>query len=86
MFYVYILRSEKRTLYIGQTNNLEKRLKEHQSHSSRSAKHLRRFTHLTLVYQEEFESRGEALKREYVLKQLSKDKKEALISHAKITS
>lgn len=34
-YYVYILRTSANTLYIGQTNNPEKRLKEHQSHKSK---------------------------------------------------
>lgn len=84
MFYVYILRTNENTLYIGQTNNLEKRLIEHQSHSPRSAKHLRRFTSLTLVYHEEFETRGEALSREYSLKKLSKAQKESLVATHKL--
>ena len=36
-YYVYILRTSSNTLYIGQTNNLAKRLKEHQGKSSKSA-------------------------------------------------
>ena len=36
-YFVYILRTSSDTLYIGQTNNLEKRLKEHKNKSTKSA-------------------------------------------------
>ncbi|OGG06150.1 hypothetical protein A2872_04240 [Candidatus Gottesmanbacteria bacterium RIFCSPHIGHO2_01_FULL_42_12] len=78
-YFVYILRTSKNTLYIGQTNNLEKRLAEHLNKKRRSAKYLRPFSSFTLVYKEEFPTRNEALKREWQLKQLSKSKKEELV-------
>jgi putative endonuclease len=77
-FIVYILRTSSNTLYIGQTNNLEKRLKEHKEHK-RGAKYMRAFDSFELVYTEEFETRSEAMKREYVLKQMTKKEKERLI-------
>lgn len=79
MFYVYILRTSGGTLYVGQTNNLEKRLKEHKSRSVRSSKYVRSFTSFELVYTEEFLTRSEALKREYEIKQWPKSKKEDMI-------
>lgn len=79
MYTVYILRTSGNTLYIGQTNDLEKRLKEHQSKSPRSAKYLRAFTSVELVYTEAFSTKSEALKREFALKQLTRKQKEALI-------
>lgn len=78
-FTVYILRTSSNTLYIGQTNNLEKRIKEHKNKTIKSAKYIRYFQSFTLVYSETYSSRSEAMKREYELKQLSKAKKEALI-------
>lgn len=80
IFTVYILRTSSNTLYIGQTNNLEKRIKEHQNKSSRSAKYIRSFKSFQLVYFEKYKTRVEAMKREYQLKQWPKDKKEALIN------
>ena len=79
-FFAYILRTSKNTLYIGQTNNLEKRLKEHQSKSAKSAKYIRYFDSVELVYREEFNTRSEAMKREAQLKRWAKGKKEALIA------
>lgn len=79
-FFVYILRTSSNTLYIGQTNNLENRLKEHKSKTNKSAKYMRAFASFSLVYTEEYASRKEAMQREWQLKQLPKAKKEALVS------
>jgi len=80
MFYLYILRTSANTLYIGQTNNLEKRLREHQSKSIKSAKYVRYFDSVSLVYSEKYSTRKEAMQREAQLKKWSKAKKEALIT------
>ena len=79
MYFLYILRTSSNTLYIGQTNNLEKRLKEHKEHKSKSAKYIRYFNSFKLVYTEEYQTRTEAMRRELQLKQWSRVKKEALI-------
>ena len=79
-YFVYILRTSSNTLYIGQTNNLEKRLKEHKSKSPKSAKYVRYFDSVELVYSEEYSTREEAMKREYQLKQLTRLQKESLIA------
>ena len=79
MFYVYILRTSANTLYIGQTNNLEKRMEEHRSKTIKSSKYVRSFESFELVYSEKYETRSEAMKREYQLKQLSKVQKEELV-------
>lgn len=79
MFYIYILRTSSNTLYIGQTNNLEKRILEHKNKNSKSAKYTRYFNSFELVHSESFTTRSEAMKREWQLKQWSRAKKEALI-------
>lgn len=76
-FFVYMLRTSGNALYIGQTNNLEKRLKEHKE--GKGAKYMRFVSSFELVYSEEYKTRGEAMKREYELKTWSKAKKEVLI-------
>ena len=65
MFYMYILRNEKDSFYIGTTNNIDKRIKQHNSHQSN---YTRNRGPWELVYEEEFQSRSEAIKREYYLK------------------
>jgi len=79
MFYVYILRTSSNTLYTGQTNNLEKRLGQHQDKSSKAAKYVRYFDSVELVYSEKYATRKEAMQREIQLKRWTKAKKEALV-------
>jgi len=78
-YFVYILRTSKNTLYIGQTNNLKRRLEEHKKDKLRSAKYLRYFPLFSLVYKEVYSDRTMAMKREYQLKNWPRSKKEALI-------
>jgi putative endonuclease len=80
MFTVYILRTSKNSLYIGQTNNLDRRLKQHASKTLLSSKYLRAFDSFALVYAEKHQTRSEAMKRECELKRWSKKKKELLIA------
>lgn len=77
---VYILRTSSNTLYTGQTNNLEKRLREHKNKTSKSAKYMRSFKSFELVYREKHPTLSQALRREIELKRLSHAKKEALIN------
>ena len=81
-FTVYILRTSANTFYTGQTNNLEKRLKEHKSKNSKSAKYMRRFDSFELYYKENCSTRAQALRRETQIKNLSHDQKAALIKKA----
>lgn len=78
-YVVYILRTSANTLYIGQTNNLDKRIKEHKDKTTRSARYIKYFDSCELVYAETYQTRIEAMKREYQLKKWTKAKKEALI-------
>lgn len=77
MYYIYILKCNDGTYYTGYTNNVEKRVGIH--NSKKGAKYTRGRTPVTLVYTESFLSKGEALKREYRIKQMSRAEKEALI-------
>ena len=79
MYFVYILRTSSNTLYIGQTNNLKKRIQEHKNKTSKSAKYIRYFSSFDLVYKEKYPMRIEAMQREIQLKRWSRRKKEALI-------
>ncbi len=80
MYHVYILRTSANTLYIGQTNDLERRLKEHREKTSKSAKYVRYFDSFKLVYQETLTTRPEAMKREWQLKKWTRVKKEELVA------
>lgn len=78
MFYVYILLCNDMSLYVGCTNNLEKRLKEH--NSSKNGAHYTKIRRpVTLKYQEACETYAIARKREGELKRLSRTQKLQLI-------
>ena len=85
MYYVYILKTSRNTLYTGITSNLERRVEEHQSKSKKAAKYTRAFASVTLVYSEEVASREEALKREWQIKKMTRQDKDRLI-HASLTT
>lgn len=80
-YYFYILRCKDNSLYCGQTNDLERRVREHNFDKKRSAKYLRGKTPARLVYFEEFPTKSEALKREAEIKKWAKNKKEALVGN-----
>ena len=75
--YTYIVKCSDETLYTGWTNNLEKRLEAH--NSGKGAKYTKTRRPVKLVYFEEYDTKQEAMKREYAIKQLSRQKKLALI-------
>ncbi|MCP8615440.1 GIY-YIG nuclease family protein [Salirhabdus salicampi] len=77
MHYTYILRCKDNSLYTGYTNRLLYRIDMHQQ--GKGAKYTASRLPVKLVYVEEFETKSEALKREYAIKQLTKRQKEALI-------
>lgn len=79
MNYTYILHCADGTLYCGWTNDLKKRLHAH--NSGTGAKYTKSRRPVTLAYYEAFETKQEAMKREYAIKQLSRKKKEELIAH-----
>lgn len=76
--YVYILRCRDGSLYTGWTVDLEKRLFQHNQGSG--AKYTRSRRPVSLVHWEEYDTKEEALKREYRIKKLTRMKKLALIS------
>jgi len=77
-YFVYVLKCADATLYTGWTNNLEKRILAHNTLKS-GAKYTKTRRPVKLVYAEIYRSRSKAMKREYVLKQLTKAEKVALI-------
>ena len=79
MFNLYILRFDDDSLYIGQTNNLEERLKEHASKKTKASKFSKEHGSFELVHQEEFNTRLESMRRENQIKGWTRVKKEALI-------
>lgn len=79
MNYVYMLRCRDGSLYTGWTNDLEKRLKAHNSGSA--SKYTRTRLPAELVYFEEWESKEVAMSREWHIKRLSREEKLKLIEN-----
>ena len=76
--YVDMLRCGDGSLYTGITDNLPHRLGAHRS--GRGAKYTRGRGPLTLVYTEEQPDRSAASRREYAIKRLTRQEKEALLN------
>lgn len=76
----YILRCGDGTLYTGWTNDLEKRLSSHRA--GKGGRYTRSRLPVELVYREEFETKEEAMSREWHLKRLSRQEKLRLIEGA----
>ena len=77
MNYTYILKCKDDSLYTGWTNDLKKRITSH--NAGKGAKYTKARRPVELVYYEEFQTREEAMKIEYAIKQLSRKEKESLI-------
>ncbi len=77
--YVYVIECADGSLYTGYTTDVERRLDEHDA--GEGAKYTRGRTPVSLVYTESFESRSEAMAREYAIKRLSRTEKERLIDY-----
>lgn len=77
MNYTYIVKCSDGTFYTGWTNDLTGRMEAH--NQGRGAKYTKARRPVTLIYYETFETKEEAMKREYAIKRLSRKEKEELI-------
>ena len=82
MNYTYLLECSDGTLYCGWTNDLEKRVKAH--NSGRGAKYTKPRRPVRLVWYETFETKEEAMSREVKVKQLSRKQKDELVAHGPV--
>ena len=64
--FVYIVRCSDNSLYTGYTNNIEARINKH--NAGKGAKYTKIRRPVVLVYQEMYETKSEALRREYEIK------------------
>lgn len=78
MNYTYIVECSDGSLYTGWTNDLEKRLKAH--NEGKGAKYTKSRRPVKLVHVEEFDTKEEAMKREYKIKHMPREEKKRLIS------
>ena len=77
MNYTYILKCRDGSLYTGWTNDLEQRVAAH--NTGKGAKYTKARRPVELVYFEEFETKEQAMKREYVIKQMARKDKLELV-------
>ena len=78
MYYVYILTNKgDRVMYIGVTNDLDRRIWEHKNEVNEGF--TKRYHVHKLVYFEEYSSIEDAIAREKQLKGLSREKKNVLV-------
>lgn len=80
MNYVYILECSDGTYYTGYTNDLEKRVKIH--NSGKGAKYTRGRIPVKVVYYEVFDDKRKAMKREYEIKSFKRSEKKILINNS----
>ena len=74
LFIVYILECRDGSLYVGFTNDIEKRLHEHNNLKS-GARYTKQRRPVRLVYSEKYQTLREALQREYKIKCLTRAQK-----------
>ena len=78
MNYTYIVECADGTLYTGWTTNVQKRVEAHNEEKS-GAKYTKAKRPVKLVYYEGYETKEEAMRREYAIKQLTRKQKLELI-------
>ena len=81
MNYTYILRCRDGSLYTGWTNNLEKRLNCH--NAGKGAKYTKARLPVELAYFETFQTKKEAMQREWEIKKMTRKEKIELIGAEK---
>lgn len=79
-YFIYILKCSDGTLYTGSTNDLEKRVKVH-NEGKTAAKYTRSRRPVKMIYSEKFETKSEALKREWEIKKMEREEKMLLFRH-----
>ncbi|MCA0892446.1 GIY-YIG nuclease family protein [Microbulbifer agarilyticus] len=78
-WFVYLIRTNRGTLYTGVTRDVERRFEEHSSGGPKAAKALRGRGPLSLEFQCAMRSKSDALKLEVKIKRWPKSRKEKLI-------
>ena len=80
MNFTYIVRCSDGTLYTGWTNDLDKRVKAH--NEGKGAKYTRSCRPVSLAYFECFETKEQAMRREYEIKRFTREEKMKLIGQS----
>ena len=74
--FTYLLLCDEKTFYVGITDNVKRRLKEHVGKKSFFTK---KFSHIQLVYCEKYDTESSAARREKQIKGWNKAKKQMLV-------
>jgi putative endonuclease len=77
VWFLYVLECSDGSFYTGISNDLEKRIKEH--NSGKGSKYARARLPVQLIYSEKIETKSQALKREIEVKRLTRIQKEQLV-------
>jgi len=77
-YYVYILLCRDGSYYTGHAKDVKHRVEQHKK--GQGARYTRMHEPEKMVYVEEFDSLGEAMKREREIKSLSHSKKQQLVN------
>jgi putative endonuclease len=81
VFYTYIVSCKDGTFYTGYTNDLEARIGEHNGLSKKpGAKYTKARRPVVLKYSQKFNTKSEAMKREWEIKQMTRAEKMKLVS------
>ena len=80
MWFVYIVRCADDTLYTGIAKDVARRIEEHNSNDLLAANYTRARRPVTLVYREAVDTRSAAAKREYEIKQMTRQGKDELLN------
>ena len=80
-YFIYITTNpSKMVLYVGMTNDLQRRMSEHLENKGTNKSFAGKYYCYSLVYWERFETAIDAIDREKQIKRWSRIKKEALIN------
>lgn len=81
IWYLYILQCRDGTLYTGITDDVSRRLEQH--NSGKGAKYTRGRGPLKLIYQERCGTHGDALRREIQIKRMTRQEKLRIVNLTK---
>ena len=73
MNYTYLLECSDHSFYCGWTNDLEKRIRAH--NEGKGAKYTKSRRPVSLAYHETFQTKEEAMRREWEIKQMTRQQK-----------
>ena len=80
MWFVYIVRCADDTLYTGIAKDVARRVEEHNSSNLLAASYTRARRPVALVHREAVKTRSAAARREYEIKQMTRQEKEILLA------